>query len=94
MQPAASITVSPLMEPRAAVLLPLPLPTPYDYALPAGIVPKRGMLVRAPLGVRELIGIVWGKPEGGVAQEKLRIAQPLDGFRLPAALCEAEIEIG
>src|SRR5258706_6090408 len=87
-QPAASITVSPPTELRAAVLLPLPLPTPYDYALPSGIMPKRGMLVRAPLGARELIGIVWGKPEGSVAQDKLRIAEPLDDFRVPAALCD------
>ena len=88
MQPAASITVSPLVEPRAAVLLPLPLPAPYDYALPGRIVPKRGMLVRAPLGGRESIGVVWGKPAGGVAEEKLRIAEPLDDFRLPVALCD------
>ncbi|HYK80971.1 MAG TPA: primosomal protein N' [Micropepsaceae bacterium] len=88
MQPAASITVSHPVEAHAAVLLPLPLPAPYDYALPAGIVPKRGMLVRAPLGSRELIGVVWGKPQGGVALEKLRIAQALDNFRLPAALCD------
>src|SRR5258708_24612162 len=51
-QPAASITVSHPMEARAAVLLPLPLPVPYDYALPAGIVPHRCRLVRAPLGPR------------------------------------------
>jgi primosomal protein N' (replication factor Y) len=87
-QSAASITVSHPLEARAAVLLPLPLPAPYDYALPAGVVPKRGMLVRAPLGQRELIGILWGKPEGGIAREKLRIVQPLDDFRLPAALCD------
>ena len=39
-------------------------------ALPAGIVPKRGMLVRAPLGARELIGVLWGKPQGGVADRR------------------------
>ena len=71
------------MEARAAVLLPLPLPAPYDYALPAGIVPKRGMLVRAPLGTRELVGVVWGKPQGGVAQEKLRLAQARKRARAP-----------
>jgi primosomal protein N' (replication factor Y) (superfamily II helicase) len=73
---------------RAAVLLPLPLRSVYDYVLPDGVVPRRGMLVRAPLGARELVGVVWGKAEAGVAQEKLRLAEPLDGHRFPNALCD------
>jgi len=46
------------------------------------------MLVRAPLGKRQLVGAIWGKAEGGVAQEKLRIAEPLDNQRFPGALCD------
>src|ERR1700710_2476952 len=55
----AAIANPPAMEQRAAVLLPLPLPHAYDYRLPAGMVPKRGLLVRAPLGARSRIGVVW-----------------------------------
>ncbi|MSP94449.1 MAG: primosomal protein N' [Alphaproteobacteria bacterium] len=74
-------------ESRVAVLLPLPLPGPYDYALSPGTAAKRGTLVRAPLGGRELIGVVWDKGEGAVESAKLRVAEPL-GHCLPAALCD------
>ncbi len=69
------------------MLLPLPLSGPYDYAL-AGNSVVRGQLVRAPLGSRELLGVVWGEAQGGVQPEKLRIAQALEDFHLPAALCD------
>jgi primosomal protein N' (replication factor Y) len=87
-QAQASVAMSAAIEARAAVLLPLPLPTPYDYRLPDGVVPKRGLLVRAPLGTRELIGVVWGKAEGGVSREKLRIAEPIGDFRFLPTLCD------
>ena len=74
-------------ESRVAVLLPLPLPGPYDYALSPGTAAKRGTLVRAPLGGRELIGVVWDKGEGAVESAKLRVAEPI-GHCLPAALCD------
>jgi len=73
---------------RASVLLPLPLKGPYDYALGSGPVP-RGTLVMAPLGGRQTLGVVWGPAEGGVADEKLKTAHPLDGFpALPPRLCD------
>jgi primosomal protein N' (replication factor Y) len=87
-QAQAAIASPSTVEPRAAVLLPLPLPAPYDYVLPEGVVPKRGLLVRAPLGGRELIGIVWGAADGGVAREKLKLASPISDFRLPPMLCD------
>ena len=74
-------------ESRVAVVLPLPLPGPYDYALSPGTAAKRGTLVRAPLGGRELIGVVWDKGEGAVESAKLRVAEPI-GHCLPAALCD------
>ncbi|HXJ01951.1 MAG TPA: primosomal protein N' [Micropepsaceae bacterium] len=88
MSSQASIAIAQSVQLRAAVLLPLPLPQAYDYALPEGVVAKRGLLVRAPLGGRELIGVVWGKPEGGVASDKMRLAVPIDGLRLPPMLCD------
>ena len=57
---------------RVAVLLPLPLAGAYDYLLPEGAVAARGTFVRAPLGKREVLGVVWGEGTGEVAPEKLR----------------------
>jgi primosomal protein N' (replication factor Y) len=74
---------------RAGVLLPLPLAGAYDYALPKGVVAKRGALVRAPFGKRELLGVVWGEAEGAVSEKKLREAVPVAGAQvLPPALLD------
>jgi primosomal protein N' (replication factor Y) len=73
---------------RVGVLLPLPLPA-YDYKLPNGVAAKRGLVVLAPLGPRESIGVVWGKAEGAVGDNRLKEAVPLDGHPiLPAGLCD------
>jgi primosomal protein N' (replication factor Y) len=75
--------------PRAGVLLPLPLQGPYDYKLPQGEVVARGLLVAAPLGARESIGAVWGEAEGSVGDNRLRLAKPLEGRpQLPSDLCD------
>ena len=72
---------------RAGVLLPLPLAGAYDYRLAAPL--PRGTLVAAPLGSREVLGVVWGEGDGGVAEVKLKQAIPLEGLpKLPAALCD------
>jgi primosomal protein N' (replication factor Y) (superfamily II helicase) len=74
---------------RAGVLLPLPLTGPYDYKLPHGVNAVRGLLVAAPLGNRESLGVVWGPAEGTVGDNRLKLAEPLEGSpRLPAALCD------
>jgi primosomal protein N' (replication factor Y) len=75
--------------PRAGVLLPLPLTGPYDYKLPSGVEVARGLLVIAPLGPRESLGVVWGTAEGTVGDNRLRHAIPLDGHpSLPGDLCD------
>ena len=74
---------------RIGVLLPLPLPGPYDYVLPPGADAPRGTLVTAPLGPRQALGCVWGGGEGGVDAKKLKEAVPLEGApRLPPGLCD------
>jgi len=89
LKPAATPALGTEISLRTAVLLPLPLSGPYDYALPRGAVPVRGSLVRAPLGKRELLGVVWGKAEGAVSEKKLREAVPIaSGQRLPPALLD------
>jgi primosomal protein N' (replication factor Y) len=59
------------------VLLPLPLQGAYDYRLPPGGPLPPGAFVVAPLGGREVLGVVWGEPEGGVDEKKLREVTPL-----------------
>jgi primosomal protein N' (replication factor Y) len=75
--------------PRAGVLLPLPLSGAYDYKLPKGTNAPRGLLVSAPLGSRQALGVVWGAAEGGVGDNRLKEALPLDGYpALPERLCD------
>jgi primosomal protein N' (replication factor Y) (superfamily II helicase) len=74
---------------RVGVLLPLPLSGAYDYKLPQGVAATRGLVVAAPLGSRESLGVVWGKAEGQVGDNRLKEAVPLDGNPvLPAGLCD------
>src|SRR5258706_4574220 len=87
-QSATSGTVSSEPGARVAVLLPLPLAGPYDYAVEGRPLLVRGRLVRAPLGARELLGVVWGRAEGQIAREKLRTALALEDHRLPENLCD------
>lgn len=44
-----------------SVLLPQPLPEPFDYELPEGMEAAPGSFVVAPLGPREMIGVVWAE---------------------------------
>ncbi|MEZ6028728.1 MAG: primosomal protein N' [Hyphomonadaceae bacterium] len=44
-----------------SVLLPQPLPEPFDYELPEGMEAVPGSFVVAPLGPREMIGVVWAE---------------------------------
>jgi primosomal protein N' (replication factor Y) len=55
-----------LQKPVMGVLLPLPLAGAYDYKLPPGSNTARGAIVAAPLGNREVLGVVWGEGEGTV----------------------------
>ena len=81
--------IDPLAQERAGVLLPLPLSGAYDYKLPCGVAALRGLVVAAPLGSRESLGVVWGKAEGQVGDNRLKEAVPLDGNPvLPRGLCD------
>ena len=72
---------------RAEVLLPLPLSGAYTYQV-AGPV-RRGQVVRAPLGRRETIGVVWGEGGGTIEDSRLKQAVTLPGEPvLPAGLCD------
>ena len=70
-------------------MLPLPLAGAYDYKLPRGVNAARGMVVAAPLGNRETMGVVWGAAEGTVGDNRLKLAEPLEGEPvLPLGLCD------
>jgi len=74
---------------RVGILLPLPLSGAYDYKLPRGVEPRRGLVVSAPLGSRESLGVVWGNASGEVGDNRLREASPLEGEpQLPFGLCD------
>src|SRR6188768_775464 len=78
-----------LQKPVVGVLLPLPLAGAYDYKLPPGVSAPRGALVCAPLGNRTVLGAVWGKAEGTVGDNRLKVAEPLEGApALPPRLCD------
>ena len=58
---------------RVSVVLPLPLPGPFDYAVPEGLPLVPGDYVQVPFGKTESRGVVWGA--GGqdqVARERLK----------------------
>jgi len=76
-------------KPVVGVLLPLPLAGAYDYKLPPGSNAGRGAVVSAPLGNREVLGVVWGAAEGTVGDNRLKLAEPLEGApALPGKLCD------
>ncbi|MCF6368832.1 primosomal protein N' [Rhizobium halophilum] len=55
------------------VLVPLPAPGPYSYAMPEGMYVEAGSVVQVPLGPRQVIGVVWdGDNDESVDPKKLR----------------------
>lgn len=70
---------------RVAVLLPLPLPGVYDYAVPDGMAVADGDFVVVPLGRRVVVGVVWGAASAAVESAKLKaILKRSDAPPLPA----------
>jgi len=67
-----------------SVLLPLPVAGPYDYKVPRDMILQPGDFVHAPLGSREMTGVVWGPATGDVDEKKLRpITDRIDTIPLP-----------
>jgi primosomal protein N' (replication factor Y) len=73
MPPSDATTPAASVPPRTVqVLLPLPVPGPYDYAVPEELDAPLGAIVRVPLGARVVTGVVWAPGSGEVDPEKLR----------------------
>ncbi|ABS63080.1 primosomal protein N' [Parvibaculum lavamentivorans DS-1] len=67
-----------------SVLIPLALPKPYDYKVPAGMTVRPGDYVIVPLGPQELLGVVWGEGTGEVGHNRLKsIIEVLDAPPMP-----------
>src|SRR5271169_5946154 len=67
---------------QVRVLLPLPLPAALDYLAPdGGAPPEPGSFVRVPLGVRSLVGVVWGGADGELPVERLKSV--VETLRIP-----------
>jgi len=70
---APAPTNSELLDRHVRVLLPLPLPDALDYLAPDGMAPlETGSFVRVSLGVRNLVGVVWGGACGQLPVERLK----------------------
>ncbi|KQS83831.1 MULTISPECIES: primosomal protein N' [unclassified Rhizobium] len=55
------------------VLVPMPAPKAYSYAVPEGMVVEPGSIVQVPLGPRQVLGVVWdGAEDDAVDPKKLK----------------------
>ncbi|MGB3808801.1 MAG: primosomal protein N' [Parvibaculum sp.] len=69
-----------------SVLVPLALPEPYDYEVPAGLIAEPGSYVIVPLGAQEILGVVWGEGTGTFDAKRLKpIREVLDVPPMPEA---------
>jgi primosomal protein N' (replication factor Y) len=79
-QAAAAILRTMPTSPRiVSVLLPQPLPEPFDYELPEGMIASPGSFVVVPLGPREMIGVVWaerGIPSNRKLKSVVEVIEP------------------
>ncbi|MBP1858405.1 primosomal protein N' [Rhizobium herbae] len=62
------------------VLVPMPAPKAYSYAVPEGMAVTPGSIVQVPLGPRQVVGVVWdGVQDDAVDPKKLKaITQVFD----------------
>ncbi|WP_337269346.1 primosomal protein N' [Oryzifoliimicrobium ureilyticus] len=63
---------APALSRTVPVMVPLPAPSAYSYAVPEGMAVEAGSLVQVPLGPRQVIGVVWDGEGDGVDPKKLR----------------------
>ncbi len=68
---------------KASVLFPMPLPEPFDYAVPDGVTVQPGDHVLAPLGKRLVWGVVWDTAADDGSRALKPLAEKLGGPPLP-----------
>ena len=76
--------------PVARILFVLPLPEPFDYAVPEGMDVRVGSYVTAPLGQTERLGVVWDllDDEAAAGRELKPVLSVHDVPPMPAAMRE------
>ena len=81
---------NPSMTNRVAVLLPVAVAHPFDYAVPEGLTVTRGDFVRVPLrGEGTVVGVVWGLGTQELGGKRLKaVEEHLDMTPLPATMCD------
>ncbi|WP_105385607.1 primosomal protein N' [Neorhizobium alkalisoli] len=68
-----SLFEAPAVTSVVPVLVPLPVPGAYSYAVPDGMHVEPGSVVQVPVGPRQLIGVVWdGENDDKLDPKKLR----------------------
>ena len=70
----------------ARILFPLPLPEPFDYAVPEGLSVAPGSYVRAPLGKFARTGVVWDVVEADPERTLKEIEAVFPTPPMPAAM--------
>ncbi|MEL7032717.1 MAG: primosomal protein N' [Pseudomonadota bacterium] len=70
----------------ARILFPLPLPEPFDYAVPEGLSVEPGSYVRAPLGKFARTGVVWDVVETDPERTLKEIEAVFPTPPMPAAM--------
>ena len=68
---------------RISALLPLPLPGPYDYLVPADMPLQPGDVVRVPLGGQERPAVVWDPEDKPAEVDPKRLKPVLARYDLP-----------
>ncbi len=80
-------------QPRiVSVLLPQPLPEPFDYELPEGVDAPIGSFVVVPLGPREVIGVVWAERSTPSNRKLKAVAEVIEAAPLLPANMRTFIE--
>lgn len=70
----------------ARILFPMPLPEPFDYAVPEGLDVAIGSYVRAPLGKHERTGVVWEIIDDDPERELKAVARVFPTPPMPKAM--------
>ena len=85
----ATLPYAGTLMPVMLMTLPLPLAGAYDYQL--AVPARRGLIVSAPLGPRESIGVVWGPGEGTIdaADKRAALLQLERSGHVPVSVAES-----
>ena len=65
------------------VMLPIPAPRPYSYAVPQGMQLAPGDFVQVPLGPRLVAAVVWDEPDDEQAVDPKKLRTGRIQIRLP-----------